>query len=76
MADVLAEHLTLDTQVKLYRGTVLNILKKGGDELPLDVDEQVWLVRLTCMTDATTSHKHSQLLVNSIMLRVVYGGDT
>ena len=41
MADVLTEHLTLGTQVKLYRGTVLNILKKGGDELPLDVDEQV-----------------------------------
>ena len=41
MADVLTEHLTLDTQVKLYRGTVLNILNKGGDELPLDVNEQV-----------------------------------
>ena len=38
---MLTEHLTLDTQVKLYRGTVLSILKKGGDELPLDVDEQV-----------------------------------
>ena len=38
---MLSEHLTLDTQVKLYRGTVLNILKKGGDELPLNVDEEV-----------------------------------
>lgn len=41
LAGVLAEHLTLDTQVKLYRGTVLTILQKGGKELPLDVDEKV-----------------------------------
>ena len=38
---MLTEHLTLDTQVKLYRGTVLTILRKGGEELPLYVDEQV-----------------------------------
>ena len=41
MAGVLAEHLTEDAQVKLYRGTVLTILKKGGDELPLSVNEEV-----------------------------------
>ena len=41
MADVLSEHLTEDSQVKLYRGTVLTILKKCGEELPLDVDEKV-----------------------------------
>ena len=41
MADVLSEHLTQDSQVKLYRGTVLTILKKCGEELPLDVSEQV-----------------------------------
>jgi hypothetical protein len=41
MADILSEHLTQDAQVKLYRGTVLTILKKCGDELLLDVSEQV-----------------------------------
>ena len=41
MSDVLAEHLIQDAQVKLYRGTVLTILKKCGEELPLNVDEQV-----------------------------------
>ena len=41
MADVLSEHLTQDSQMKLYRGTVLTILKKCGEELPLDVNEQV-----------------------------------
>ena len=48
MSEVLAEHLTQDAQVKLYRGTVLTILKKGGDELPLDVDESVRLAEGTC----------------------------
>ena len=41
MSEVLAEHLTQDAQVKLYRGTVLTILKKGGEELLVDVDRQV-----------------------------------
>ena len=41
MSEVLVEHLTQDTQVKLYRGTVLTILQKGGSELPLDIDKSV-----------------------------------
>ena len=41
MSEVLVEHLTQDAQVKLYRGTVLTILKKCGEELPLDVDRRV-----------------------------------
>ena len=41
MSEVLAENLTQDVQVKLYRGTVLTILQRGGDELPLDVEESV-----------------------------------
>ena len=41
MAKVLAEHLTEDTQVKLFRGTVLTILKKCGEELHLEVGDEV-----------------------------------
>ena len=31
------EHLTTDTQMKLYRGTVLTILEKSGKDLDIDV---------------------------------------
>ena len=41
MCSDLVEHLTQDSQVKLYRGTVLTILNKCGAELPLEVSEQV-----------------------------------
>ena len=40
MAGALVEHLTTDTQMKLYRGTVLTVLEKCGEEL--EVDDQVY----------------------------------
>ena len=36
MAGALVEHLTADTQMKLYRGTVLTVLEKCGEELIID----------------------------------------
>ena len=40
MAGALVEHLTTDTQMKLYRGTVLTVLEKCGEEL--EIDDQVY----------------------------------
>ena len=39
MAGALVEHLTTDTQMKLYRRTVLTVLEKCSEDL--DVDDQV-----------------------------------
>ena len=36
MAGTLVEYLTTDTQMKLYRGTVLTVLEKCGEELEID----------------------------------------
>ena len=36
MAGTLVEHLTTDTQMKLYRGTVLTVMEKCGEELRID----------------------------------------
>lgn len=64
MADVLAEHLTEDAQVKLYRGTVLTILKEGGDKLPLTVDEQVEL--LVSSACHTCTHVNYEMCVSTL----------
>ena len=37
MAGALVEHLTSDTQMELYRGTVLTVLEKCGEQLDIDV---------------------------------------
>ena len=39
MSGALAEYLTTDIQMKLYRGTVLTVLEKCNGEL--DIDMQV-----------------------------------
>ena len=58
MAGVLVEHLTLDTQVKLYRGTVLTVLEKCGEEL--EVDHQVYYL------SAAYSSTHVTIQIYSI----------
>ena len=40
MAGTLVEYLTTDTQMKLYRGTVLTIMEKCGEELKIDLQVQ------------------------------------
>ena len=40
MAGTLVEYLTTDTQMKLYRGTVLTIMEKCGEELKFDPQVQ------------------------------------
>ena len=40
MAETLVEYLTTDTQMKLYRGTVLTIMEKCGEELKIDLQVQ------------------------------------
>ena len=42
MAGALVEHLTTDTQMKLYRGTVLTVLEKCGEEL--EINDQVYYI--------------------------------
>jgi hypothetical protein len=36
MAEALVEYLTTDTQMKLYRGTVLTVMEKCGEDLEID----------------------------------------
>ena len=38
------EHLTTDTQMKLYRGTVLTVLEKCGEDLDIDMQVPVILI--------------------------------
>lgn len=65
MAGALVEYLTTDTQMKLYRGTVLTVFKKCREEL--QVDNQV-LLPYTCnatdlsyRTSISQHHTHFSL---------------
>ena len=44
---MLVEHLTTDTQMKLYRGTVLVVLEKCGEEL--EIDDKVYILVRHCL---------------------------
>ena len=48
MAGTLVEYLTTDTQMKLYRGTVLTIMEKCGEELKIDLQVQKVYYVPTC----------------------------
>ena len=66
---MLAEHLTQDAQVKLYRGTVLTILKKCGEELPLDVDEQVTIL---CVHLLVSRRYNNRILFRTFLIKYNY----
>ena len=51
MAGTLVEYLATDTQMKLYRGTVLTVLEKCGEELEIDDSVRAPVAMLTSSLD-------------------------
>ena len=66
MAGALVEHLTTDTQMKLYRGTVLTVLKKCGEEV--EIDDQVYYIMLCMKPILYTFHSGGQFSTYSSKL--------